>query len=211
VKKRIYLFINGILSWPGDSHGWATRAVTFFNVRTPHKGQADLYFCTAIGRAWHQGRRIQSFVDLLRWYVDDGWEIVVAAHSNGCDIALHGLALAQFPKVQALHLFSGACSADFHRNGLNYALESGQLGSCAVYCGGQDKALKFASHAGRWLGYGTLGLTGPENMLPGVSGLVRVVKVPDFGHSDWWADENFVSSMDFILASPHLLSGSGSV
>lgn len=198
--KRIYICVNGILCRPGDSHLWSARAVTWLHTHTEHRAESVRYFCTAIGRAFRQQRRIDHLVRFLKAYDNPEWELHLVGHSNGCDIMVRGLAAAQYPKVKALHLFSGACSADFHRNGLNYALCNDSLSELNVYLAGQDKALKLASHSiGRLLGYGVLGLHGPRNVASVVKGKVNVMKVDDFGHSDWWSDENFVQSMGYLI------------
>lgn len=199
VKRRIFILVNGILCWP-NSHLWNFHGTTWINTHTDHSAQNLMYFCTAVGRRFHQQARIARLVALLEAY--RGWEIYGIGHSNGCDIWVKALAQSDYPRIEALHLVSGACVADFNKNGLNGALLDGTIGRVAVYCGGQDKALLVASTwLGRALGYGCLGLHGPKNVDPLITP-DRCAKVvwPTFGHSTCWQPENFQRTMQHLVA-----------
>jgi len=200
VNPRIVIFIPGIDQWPNDSKLWDGRAATWFNVNA---GNVDTdrmdYWCGPITRAFHQQQRIDRAKDVISTYAGK-WDITIACHSNGDDITLNALDQLNWPRVEVLHLISGACQADFDKNGLNQALADGKIGKVIVYVAGKDRALAVAStFLGRWLGYGTLGLKGPMNVRDNVASLVQTITKPDYGHSDWFTDENFEATMRGIL------------
>ena len=98
-----------------------------------------------------------------------------------------------WPRIEELHLISGACESDFNKNGLNENALS--IGKLSVYVAGKDKAMKLAdSFFGRLLGYGALGKVGPKNM----SRVVNVIEKPSFGHSSWFSGENINDTMKLI-------------
>ena len=200
---RVYIYVHGILSNAADSRVWDHRAVTWTNKFTRHKGDNLPYICGPITRAFHQQARIDNLVLLLREY--EGCELVLAAHSNGCAIVLKALADADYPRIRHLHLFNAACQADFQANGLNGALRRGAIGQVSVYMAGQDRALRLVSwfRLARLLGYGTLGLVGPQNVAPEARRLTTDVKTgvwKGYGHSSCWSVYNFDDTMGLITA-----------
>lgn len=193
--KSVTIFVNGILTFPGDTRDWNYRAVVWTHLKTESHAQAVEYFCGPIGRAFGQRKRAAKIVELLQAY--EGWEITLVGHSNGCAVILAALASTLvYPMIKAIHLVSGACDADFDHNGLNEALEDGRVGSVGVYIGGKDMALRLASHwIGRVLGYGVLGLHGPRNVSDAARPKVGILEWPTFGHSDCWRPEHFDRTM----------------
>lgn len=194
MSRTVTIFVNGIMNWPGDASDWNRRAVTFSHTQSETRAEAFLYFCGPIGRAFGQNRRARKLADLLAQY--RGWSITLVGHSNGADVILDALSMACWPKIESLHLVSGACEADCIRNGLNFALCSGRIGAVKIYIAGKDIWLRLAnSIAGRLLGYGVMGLHGPLNLLPSVADHVGVLTCPEFGHSTWWQDLHFQRTM----------------
>ncbi|HXP60965.1 MAG TPA: hypothetical protein VN829_10765 [Dongiaceae bacterium] len=206
VPRRLYCFINGILTFPGDARNWTGRAVTWTNVHEgfdvdPLRVRAEKveYWAGPIDRVFGQKGRAEKLLHTLLQYC--GWEIVLAGHSNGADVIVD--MLRDFPQclpIHHLHLVCGATEGDFQQNGLNGALLQNRVGDVTVYCAGKDRALALAhTLPGKVLGYGVIGLTGALNVLPSVQSRVRRVDWPDYGHSDCWADGNFNSTMEGFL------------
>ena len=57
--------------------------------------------------------------------------------------------------------------------------------------------------AARWLGYGTLGIHGPNKVSALVAGRVRTVRSDPwdgFGHSTCWSEANFDATMRLVVA-----------
>lgn len=201
--RTIYLFVNGIATWPGNFTNWNKRAVTFTHTRTESRAEAFEYFTTPLTRPFKEDQRAKHFARALNDYSKAGWKIFCVGHSNGCDVVLDGLKRAGWPRVEAVHLVCGACEADFARNGLNYALAFQRLGRAYVYCAGKDLALPLAhTLPGRLLGYGTLGLHGAIHIAESVKDSVGQLWWKDYGHSTCWEPDHFVSTMKHFFTEP---------
>ena len=200
-QKTIYLFVNGITTWPGNYSNWNKRAVTYTHLRTEHRAEAFEYFCTMVTRPFREDQRAKHFARSLHEYSRAGWKIVCVGHSNGCDVILDGLKRAEWPRVEAVHLVCGACEGDFSRNGLNYALAAERVGRVWVYNAEKDWALPLAhTLPGKILGYGTLGLDGALHIADQVKDRVIQTWWKGYGHSTCWLPQNFSPTMmNFIL------------
>ncbi len=208
MSRTIYLFVNGIATWPGNYTNWNKRAVTFTHTRTEHHAEAFEYFCTPLTRPFREDQRAIHFARAIRKYSDLGWDIVCVGHSNGAAVILDGLRRADWPSVQAIHLVSAACEADFENNGLNQALRSNLVGRVAIYCGGKDWALRLAHTAtGRLLGYGTLGLHGRLRIADSVKDGVTETWWPSWGHSTCWEPQNFEKTMSHFFPTTIPIGG----
>jgi hypothetical protein len=194
--RTIYLFVNGIATWPGNYTNWNKRAVTFTHTRTEHRAEAFEYFCTPLTRPFREDQRAKQFARSLAEYSKLGWNIVCVGHSNGAAVIIDGLRAAGWPEVTALHLVCGACEADFWKNGLGVQIYRGSIGRVCVYCAEQDWALRLAhTIPAKLLGYGTLGLHGAQNLSPGIKDKVGELWWPNYGHSSCWLPDNFDRTM----------------
>lgn len=202
LNRQINLFEPGILNFPNDSRNWDGHACTWTNLNSDRESDRSDYFCTPVGRAFFQQRRINRFVNLVKQY--QGKRTINAiTHSNGAAIVLTGLQQDGWPQIGSLHLISGACEASFRKNGLNLALLHGRIEKVFVYVGGKDWALRLAAlRPAQWLGYGHLGLHGPQDVEPSLLSdqRVKIVTMPDYGHSDWFTPANFNSSMEMFMS-----------
>jgi len=181
----IHIFVNGILTRPGDADNWTGKAVTWTHLHTPHRAEKVEYFSGLITRTLLQGRRARKLAKTLRYYLAADFEIHLAGHSNGCDVILDALRLLEWPRIASLNLISAASAADCRKNGLNDTADS--VGVVTVWIGEKDWALSLASTKTGWLlGFGTLGLTGPKN----TTRPIRVIREP-IGHGDWFDAARF--------------------
>jgi hypothetical protein len=188
-KKLVYIWVNGILTFPGDSNNWNGKAATWINIHTPHKSEKIEYFVGPISRAFGQKKRSEKLARTMEFYKD--WDIILGGHSNGCDVILDALNVMKPTNVKALHLISAACEADFERNGLNNL----NINDVHVYIAGKDRALQLAaSWVGHILGYGILGKIGPQNAKMKVETFLK----SEFDHTDWFSKENFEYTMERI-------------
>ena len=210
-ERTIYLFVNGIATWPGNFTNWNKRAVTFTHTRTPHKAEAFEYFCTPLTRPFREDERAKHFARAVREYSRRGWRIICVGHSNGCDVILDGLKRADWPHVEAVHLVCGACEADFSKNGLNYALHFGHIQTVYVYNAQKDWALPLAhTLPGKILGYGTLGLDGALHIADGVKDQVGQLWWKNYGHSTCWLPDYFNATMKhFFNEKPEGITAPG--
>lgn len=203
MSAPIYIFVNGIWNLPSSSKEWQDQAVTWIQTRTAARAEKFEYYAMALTRRMFQARHAEALADLLWDYDHD--PIVLVAHSNGADLALRALRERQ-PQIAELHLISAACEADFDKNGLNEAMRGGRVGSVHCYTAGQDRAMKLAQLSrtlGGWLGlgYGTLGLSGPQNVGLYQRNDVTNIWRDHYGHSDWFKKENFEGTLRLIC--PH--------
>ena len=107
-KNTVYIFVNGILNFPGDAEGWTDRAVTWINKNTDAKGEKFEYFSGVITRRFRQQYRAIKLSELIEQY--DGWTIILVGHSNGCDVILRALKLTKV-KIGEVHLVARAAPA----------------------------------------------------------------------------------------------------
>jgi hypothetical protein len=211
MRGIVIILVNGILTIPGDAKDWNSRGVTHINTHNFEMGFcADLcqYFCGPIGRAFWQRRREKKLANLIKKYLGKR-DIVIAAHSNGCDVALGALQRLGWPKILALHLFSAATESDFRHNGLNHAISLRRIGEVYNYVAGRDCWLRLARWPiGELLGYdgkwhwhnlfsfkGALGYAGPMNVTHDAEKHLHRRYEPYFGHSTWWSEKHFAESM----------------
>jgi hypothetical protein len=200
MKRRVYIFVNGIMCRPGDAQNWNMRGVTWIHLHSSARAVMFEYFCTPWGRVVGQKVRAEKLAALIEDYAD--WEIILVGHSNGTDLILRALSLMEWPVVAAVHLVSAACEKDFKLNGLNDALERDRIGHVTVWMSGRDSALHVAKcRVGRWLGYGVLGLDGPANRSEVALAKSTVVRWGARDHSDCFKPYAFSETMrGFVLA-----------
>lgn len=200
MKRKVFIYVCGILTFPGVARNWTGRAVTWTHLHTPSKAEKIEYFVGPISRVLGQGFRAGKLLSTLEFYT--GWQIHLIGHSNGCDVILDALAAAEnrgggFPRIHSLHLISAACSADFEHVRLNEFVADRKIRHLHVWIAGKDNALALAdTFTGRALGYGALGRSGPlNNRVP-----FEQIHRPAFGHSDWFSEENFDATMQILTA-----------
>ena len=194
-KKRVYIYVNGVLNFPGKSNNWTGRAVTWTQINSSHKAEKVEYYVGPISRIFGQKKRSRKLLKTISYYTSPAWEIVLVGHSNGANVIMNALKQMKYPRdqIKAIHLFSPAAPRNFEKNGLNKAGVP-----VFVYIGGKDKALKLSSGVGRFLGYGALGKDGArEATCP-----VRHFITDHFGHSSWWCDDQMTSTMKAIVHRP---------
>jgi len=187
--KTSYLYVNGILTFPGESKNWTGRAVTWTHEHSDHQAEKIEYFAGPIGSRIHQAERAEKLQKTLAHYTKDN--IVLVGHSNGCDVIRDYLEAAKWPSnIIHIHLLSAACEADFDKAGFNNL-------KCpiTIWIATQDKVLLLAkSWIGALMGYGVLGRTGPVNAKIPVGIIKR-----DFGHSGWFTEEETDKTMGRIV------------
>lgn len=130
----------------------------------------------------------------------------VWAHSNGNEIFCRALPHLLRP-VDEVHMFAAACSSDFNSNGLNAALKKSTVRQVWCHQAEDDRVLagpaKWSRWAGGWLGlgFGDLGLSGPQNIQESVKPRVHSVIYPGYGHSDFWTPENLQDTIHRVLSA----------
>lgn len=196
---QLVIFLNGILTTPGDQFAWTDRAERWFAKNTPHDFDSFEYWHTALfSRLFCERRHVAAAAELVAHYLR-AWRpqrprLHLVAHSRGCELARQ-LIVSRRLEVASVHLFAAAIDADFEANGLNTALRGGGIERMSLYTSRADAVLKYIAGASLGL-YGRLGYTGPRGADPNAP--IRVIDRPGFGHSDWFAPQNFASSMSLV-------------
>lgn len=211
MRKPVYILVNGILTFPGSAKAWTDRGVTALlaDDRVDVVAEKFEYFGGALTRRFWQGRNADNLASLIRRYA--GRKIHLVGHSNGCDLIARALAITA-TEIASIHLIAGAVDEDFDRNGINEDLVCAQLGKVFVYASSDDAVLRWLAVPSRalfgWagLGYGALGLTGPEGVTESVGARVIVSTRPGFGHSTWFTAEHFAETLNAILRNDGHLS-----
>lgn len=197
--KSTYLVCNGILTDPTDVNGWTDLFEDMYQNEGYPCNRYE-YFSGALTRFIKQGARVKELTTIINRIKSP---IIYVGHSNGCE--LFGRLMKDVDcKFEAAHLFAPAMDSDFNKNGLAYGLLSGKVKKVYLYCSKKDMVLKdwasktsFLRAIG--LGYGTLGYTGPKNVLKGIEGLVFETWNNKFDHSDWFSEKNIKESFALTL------------
>jgi hypothetical protein len=211
--KTIYIFERGILGWQsifGDWANWPNQAISWIHKNTPHKAQTLTYFTGPILAGITRSHRANQFAKLLTEYKDDGWRIVLVAHSEGTATSLLALQIADSIIIDELHLICGACNSDCGENGLNLAVAMDRVKHISIYVAGKDSAMKLedtyigSACFGLQCGGTPMGLNGPENVTQETTQRTNLIRWSDYGHSDCWLPENFEATMRRITRATEL-------
>lgn len=213
MKKRVYIYVPGLLCWPGNSEGWTDRAVTWTHVNTPYRAEKFEYWSGVIFRRLHQQQRAEKLVKMISFYCEDDWDVVLVGHSNGGDVITRALKIlyAAAPvghgrEISEVHYYAPAVCPQEGIPLLREMLRTGQIYKLMLHIGGQDRAMKLAQRTGKalkrfGLGYGALGGM-PTDLIAMHLGTLRYKAVhwPTYGHSDWFRrGKHFEDTMRGIM------------
>jgi len=197
--KHAYLVVNGILTDPSDINGWCDIFEDYYQ----NEGYACTkyeYFSGAITRFFKQGKRVKQLEEIINRTKSP---LIYVGHSNGCEL-FSRLMKDSKCVFEAAHLFSPAMQADCNLNGITLGLLTNRVKNVYLYCSRRDIVLRdwasktsFLRFLG--LGYGTLGYSGPVNVLPQIEHRVYVHWNNRFGHSDWFTKKNVGESFALTL------------
>jgi pimeloyl-ACP methyl ester carboxylesterase len=209
MDKVVYIFVCGILTRRASSNNWTGKAVTHSIVKKNVFAEKIEYFVTPILRAFGQNRRIEKLRSTLNWYINNGFKVILICHSNGGDVALKALKKERWPRIEKVILFSPATNRNlgYLKNELGR-----NIGFLKILIGKKDLPLKTVNFLIKitnflsfgllkdWIiGYGTLGINGPIGIPPEKDPYVLTLEFDDYGHSDWFSDENFEKTMSEIV------------
>lgn len=191
-RPRVYLFVCGIFTFPGEARNWTGRAVTWVHTRSMHRAEKIEYFTGPLSRTAGEKRRAEKLARTISHYRDAGFELHLVGHSNGADVCLDALSALHQPPIAALHLIAPACDPDCDKSGLNGVVAD----QVRIYVGGRDTAMWLARTAvGQALGFGALGQLGPRAARISLD----VVTEPDFEHATWFEAKHFGRTMERFL------------
>jgi predicted alpha/beta hydrolase family esterase len=205
----IFIFVNGILTWPGNSRNWTGRAVTHYLSKKSLKAERVEYFAGVVGKRFWQRRRAKKLAKKISFYTDRNGKphhIHLVGHSNGCDVIIDALRIIKNewgsrPNIATIHFISSAAESDFNKNGLN---SYEKIDKVFIWIAGKDTAMRYAgTYLGKLLSYGTMGRDGATNLVKGLIN-VSTITEPDFGHGSWFNEitkdgkSNWLETMNTI-------------
>lgn len=201
MPRHAFLFVNGILTRPGNARGWTDRAVHWFNQR--EEGVACYpfeYYSPALLRFAFQRGHARDLAETIDEYA--GHRIHLVGHSNGAELIERALAITPI-RIDTIHLVAGAVERDFSKNELGRALNRGQVRRVFCLCSRGDAVLKYLARPSQvfqflGLGYGDLGHRGPVLTALNDTQSVRTAWRDTLGHSEWFSAANFEATMETI-------------
>jgi hypothetical protein len=199
MRRRLFLFVPGILYRPAGVDGWTDLACAWVCRETPHLADRYEYCSGALTRFAGQEKRVSDLAKMLDRLPED-LDVTAVGHSNGCDLLTRLLREHDRPRFSSLHLIAAATPCSFDENGLNVALVRRRVGDLYLYGSTGDTALWWGEKTKQWfgwsgLGYGGLGRYGPKDMARQVWDRVHADWRNDLGHSDWLGPLYFDSVM----------------
>ncbi len=185
--RRAYILLPGIHSNPSDWRNWAPRMTTDILMRTHAAADEFRYWTTAVTRGARMAERARYVARLITRYWRSGFEPVVVAHSNGCEIVRRAIPITP-AIIHSIHLLAAPINPDFEQNGMGAALSRGKIGHIHLYLSKGDSVINSVARWLGWpLGYGTLGADGPHNLCDSVADQVTCIWRNPFGHVEWFA------------------------
>jgi len=202
MNKTIYIFINGILNMPSDTDAWTDRAVTWVHIHTGMHAEKYEYFSPVMLRRFRQQDRAETLARMIKYYHD--WDVVMVAHSNGCDVVMRTLAILKDKNMKELHFIAPACSRQVLYQ-MRLLVDTERLEKFQIFLGGKDRAMKWAAWSQKILGpfgigYGDLGGEDPV-MVGKIIGEENVIFEPQFDHSTWFEKAHFEGTMKKLVGA----------
>lgn len=199
--KIIYFAKNGIRTGTKENKNWGPKFSHHMLVRG-YIAEEYRYSTWAITRRIGLDRHVRAIAEKLRRYSNNGWDIVLVSHSNGCEMDRR-LMVNEGIVPKQVWWYAPAVEADFSKNGLNYFLSKHQT-IVNVFASEKDFVLK---HVAGWsrkltfgkLGYGSLGHTGPVNLTS--PGQVQTLTNDSLGHNDYFKKANIIERIHEITAN----------
>lgn len=186
VNRVAYIFVPGVLNYPGSAREWTDQAVTWIHRRmTCEAAEKFEYLALPFSRKLLARHRAQALADLIDQYPLDLFSLVLAGHSNGCDVIRLALAVSKRP-ANWVHFFSPAVPAAPAEHRLKALVRAGRIGFLNLYLAGRDGVLGRA-HLG--------GLPAEAVRRQFADEPHTKVFSEDFGHSGWFSKENFETTM----------------
>lgn len=201
--RHVWIAVNGILSWSGESDGWTDRAVTWLHLHTSSRAEKWEYTAGALTRRVRQDDRAQAIATMVRFYIAAGYEVSFLVHSNGADIFERVLELVAPIRIRSAHVVAGASDGQL----LLRALDDDRLGWLHLYGSANDKALKLAELSRKvvgWLGLGYGSIGRELERFAALAPRTTVHRDDTQGHSSWWErGEAFDRTMRLISANEY--------
>lgn len=193
MNRTAYIFVPGILNYPGSAIAWTDKAVTWIHQRqTCECAEKFEYLALPLSARLLAERRAKDLAALMARYPVESFSVVLAGHSNGCDIIRRALWLAKRP-ANWVHFFAPAVAANPSTNRLGRLIQSGRIGFLRIHLAARDGILN-----NRFLG----GLPLATVQAQFADEHHAEIDSEPFGHCGWWAPAQFEASMKQICGDP---------
>ena len=186
MTKTAYIFVPGVLSYPGSSRAWTDRGVTWINKRmTCDAAEKFEYLALPVTRNLLAARRAAELAAKIDEYPVESFCLVLVGHSFGCELIR--LALQQSQRAaNFVHLFAPAVPSEPRRHRLKALVSGGKIGFLNLYISGRDRVL-----TGHFLG----GISPEAVRNQFLDEHHTTVRDRMFGHCAWFAGANFETSL----------------
>lgn len=186
MTRNAYIFVPGVLSYPGSARNWTDRAVTWINNRmTCEVAEKFEYLALPITRNLLAARRAAELAELIDRYPVENFSLVLAGHSFGCELIR--LALQQSRRAaNFVHLFAPAVPSEPRRHRLKGLVTAGKIGFLNLYISNRDRVL-----TGHFLG----GVAAEGVRAQFADEHHTTVRDRDFGHCGWFDGDFLIKSI----------------
>ena len=193
--RNAYIFVPGVLSYPGAARNWTDRAVTWIHKRaTCEVAEKFEYLALPATRNLLTARRAAELAALIDNYSIEQFSLVLAGHSYGCELIRLALQQSRRP-ANFVHLFAPAIPSEPRRHRLKAAVADGRIGFLSLYISTRARVLA-KSFIGGLSADAVSSQFADEHHTSIITG--------SGGHSRWFEAQNFEQSMRSIigLATP---------
>lgn len=190
MTRNAYIFVPGVLSYPGSARNWTDRAVTWIHKRaTCEVAEKFEYMALPASRNVLAARRAAELAALIDRYPIESFSLVLAGHSFGCELIRLALQQSKRP-ANFVHLFAPAVPTDPRRHRLKALISSGKVGFLHIYVSGRDKVL-----TGHFLG----GIAAEAVRAQFADEHHTVVHDKAIGHCAWMNPAHFDASLRAVV------------
>ena len=186
MTRNAYVFVPGVLSYPGSARNWTDRAVTWIHRRaTCEVAEKFEYLALPATRNVLAARRAAELAALIDRYPVENFSVVLVGHSFGCELIR--LALQQSSRAaNFVHLFSPAVPSEPRRHRLKSLVVAGKIGFLNLYVADRDRVL-----TAKFLG----GIAAEAVREQFADEHHTSVQNRPFGHCAWFKEVHFENSL----------------
>lgn len=189
MTRRAYIFVPGILNYPGSARGWTDRAVTHIhNCVACACAEKFEYLALPATRNLFARTRAVELAALMDQYPSAQFSLVLAGHSFGCELIRLAVGIAKRP-ANFVHLFAPAVPATPRKHRLKSTVASGRIEFLSLYISARDRVLTKSF----------LGGLSAESVQAQFADAPPSILFAAGGHSRWFDADNFSSSMQHII------------
>ncbi len=189
MNRPAYIFVPGVLSYPGSARAWTDRAVTWINKRmTCDAVDKFEYLALPVTRNLLAAHRAAELAAKIDEYPIESFSLILVGHSFGCELIRLALQQSKRP-ANIVHLFAPAVPAEPRRHRLKALVTAGKIGFLNLHISNRDRVL-----TGHFLG----GISSKAVRLQFQDEHHTTVEDRNFGHSTWFETANFEATMRSI-------------